>query len=228
MSFDFPETRGVLFDLDGTFADTAPDLADALNRTLRLHGRAPLAFETIRPHVSHGGMALIRLGFGNKTHHEDLESQRQDLLRFYQQDICRSTRLFDGMAEVLETLDSHGIFWGIVTNKPAWLTEPLIEKLGMARRAKSVVSGDTCPKAKPYPEPILHACTQMGVAPGRCVYVGDAERDIQAGRSAGTATVAALYGYLDAEDEVEAWQADAQIRDPRELLQLLNLPCAAA
>jgi len=224
MPLDRLPVRGVLFDLDGTFADTAPDLAEALNHTLRVHGRAPLPFDAIRAVVSHGGAALIRLGFGEPSDAVDHEPKRRTLLDFYQANICRHTRLFEGMHQVLEALEARAIPWGIVTNKPAWLTDPLMAALGMNSRAGSVVSGDTCANAKPHPEPILYACRQMGVPPERCLYVGDAARDIEAGRAAGATTVAALYGYLLPEDDVDAWCADACIRHPEELLALLGLP----
>ena len=137
----------MLFDLDGTFADTAEDLADALNETLELHGREPLPHASIRPVVSHGGIALIRLGFGIEPGATDFETKRQDLLRFYERNICRKTRLFQGLEDVLDRLDRHASPWGIVTNKPAGLTDPLMAALGMTGRAASIVSGDTCPNS---------------------------------------------------------------------------------
>ena len=227
MTPDFRNPRGVLFDLDGTLADTAPDLADALNHVLARHGREPLPFETIRAVVSHGGAALIRLGFAITPDSPDFDAKRQQLLDYYERNLCRRTRLFDGMDEVLATIEQHNIAWGIVTNKPAWLTDPLMSALGLESRARSIISGDTCGRSKPHPEPILCACDRMGIAPAACVYVGDAERDIASGRAAGTATVAALYGYLRAQDEPQQWMADAHIEAPRELLALLRLALPA-
>jgi phosphoglycolate phosphatase len=214
---------GVLFDLDGTFADTAGDLAFALNQTLARYRRPPLAFDTIRPFVSHGGAALVRLGFAMEPDDPGFEERRRYLLDVYRDNLCRETRLFDGLDTLLERLEQHRIPWGIVTNKPAWLTAPLMDALGMTPRAASIVSGDTCANRKPHPEPVLHACAQMAVDPGRCVYVGDAERDIAAGRAAGTPTVAALYGYLLPDDEPESWNADAAVTDPSDLAAVMGL-----
>lgn len=223
MTPDFSRVRGVLFDLDGTFADTAPDLADALNHTLQRHGHAPLPYEWIRPVVSHGGSALIRLGFGLSPEDPKFAVLKQDLLDYYEHNLCARTRLFDGMEEVLSALESRAIPWGIVTNKPAWLTDPLMAGLGLDRRAASIVSGDTCTNNKPHPEPILCACKDIGIDPEQSIYVGDAERDIIAGRAAGSVTVAALYGYLLQDDSPSDWNADAHIDAPVDLLGLLRL-----
>jgi phosphoglycolate phosphatase len=218
------EIKVVLFDLDGTFADTAPDLADALNRTLQLHGREPLSLEQIRPAVSHGGAALIRTGFGITPDHEQFESLRQDLLRFYQENLSRHTTLFPGMAELIEHLEQNGIRWGIVTNKPSWLTDPLMQQLGLDHRAACIVSGDTTSNSKPHPEPILHACQLAGGTPAECLYVGDAKRDIEAGNNAGTKTLVALFGYIGDDDQPSEWQADGEIKHPSDILAWLDLP----
>ena len=215
--------RAVLFDLDGTFADTAPDLAYALNETLRQFGARPLPFEAIRPHVSHGATALVRLGFGLEPGTAPFEARRQVLLDVYAANLCRGTRPFDGIPEVLDGLEANGMPWGIVTNKPAWLTDPLMAGLGLAERAGCIVSGDTTANRKPHPEPILHACARIGVAPTECVYVGDAERDIEAGRRAGTATLAATFGYLQDQEDPSLWGADALVDHPRGLLAWLGL-----
>jgi N-acetyl-D-muramate 6-phosphate phosphatase len=212
-----PAVRGLLFDLDGTFADTAPDLAAALNWALQCFGREPLPYERIRPQVSHGARALIRLGFG-----EEAEAPRQELLRYYRDNIARHTTLFPGMAEVLEALETAGLPWGIVTNKPAYLTEPLMQGLGLFERAGCIVSGDTTPNPKPHPEPILLACRRIATPPEHCLYVGDAARDIEAGRAAGTGTLAALFGYLDEQDRPESWGADGLVRSPAEILTWLG------
>ena len=214
--------KAVLFDLDGTFADTAPDLAYALNQTLIAWDQEPLAYEAIRPVVSHGGIALIRRGFGMEPEEEGFEERRQYLLDVYTRNICRETRLFTGMSELLEHLESRMIPWGIVTNKPAWLTDPLMLELQLTDRAACIVSGDTCEKNKPHPMPLLHASDQMDLAPRHCLYVGDAERDIQAGRSAGMKTATALWGYLEEIDDPSAWQADWDIKTPTEILGLLQ------
>lgn len=212
----------MLFDLDGTFADTAPDLARALNHTLARHGRAQLAFERIRPQVSHGGMALIRLGFEIEPEHPDFEGYRQELLDYYQQNLSRYTTLFPGIEELLLRLEEQHIPWGIVTNKPGWLTDPLMQQLGLSERAACIVSGDTTENRKPHPQPILHACRLLQVAPVDSIYVGDALRDIQAGSQAGSTTLTALFGYIGENDRPEEWGADGSIDHPLEVLDWLG------
>jgi len=215
------DIHAVLFDLDGTLADTAPDLAHALNRTLEHFGRSTLPFEEIRPVVSHGGIALIRRGFGMEPEDEGFEERRLHLLDVYLDNICTHTRLFPGMEEVLEQLCLRNMPWGIVTNKPAWLTAPLMQALPMPCEAQVIISGDTLPQRKPHPAPLLHAAERLDTDPAHCLYVGDAERDIEAGRAAGMTTACALFGYLQEEDRPEQWQADLQIHTPRDLLPLL-------
>ncbi len=214
--------QAVLFDLDGTLADTGPDLAFALNRTLEHFRREPLPYETIRPVVSHGGIALIKLGFQMQPESPGFEDRRRYLLDVYAANLCRETTLFPGMAAVLEHLEARGMPWGIVTNKPAWLTDPLIAAMQLQGRAGCVVSGDTCVNRKPHPEPILHACTLLDSPPAGTWYVGDAGRDMQAGKAAGCVTVGALYGYLHPEDPPECWQMDLTIDHPAALLELLD------
>lgn len=213
--------RTVLFDLDGTFADTAPDLAHALNTLLAEEGRAPLPFETIRPEVSHGSPGLLKVGFGLTDADPDFARLRQRLLDLYAQDICRHTRPFTGIPELLATLKARGINWGIVTNKPAFLTEPLLDRMQLSFLPACIVSGDTTPNRKPHPEPMLLACRQSGSEPVECLYVGDAERDIQAGHAAGMKTLIALFGYIGAQETPESWGADGLIRHPREVLDWL-------
>ena len=217
-----PRPQAVLFDLDGTLADTAPDLAFALNQTLRHFGRSALPFEAIRPVVSHGGSALIRLGFGIQPEEPGFEDRRQYLLEVYAQHLCRETRLFEGMPEVLDTLETQDIGWGVVTNKPAWLTDPLMAGLKLAARTPAIVSGDTCAHSKPHPEPILHACELLGRPASRCWYVGDAGRDMQAGRAAGCHTIGATFGYICPEDPIETWDSDLNIQRPLELIDLVR------
>jgi len=214
--------RAVLFDLDGTLADTAPDLAYALNRTLEHYQREPLPYATIRPVASHGAIALIRLGFDMPPETPGFEERRQFLLKVYAENLCRETRLFPGMAAVLEALETRGVPWGIVTNKPAWLTDPLVAAMQLQHRAACVVSGDTCTNRKPHPEPILHACAVVGCRPADTWYIGDAGRDMQAGRAAGCTTIAALYGYLHPDDSPERWSSDLAIQQPEVLLELLR------
>ena len=217
------DTQAVLFDLDGTFADTAPDLAHALNATLNHFNLPSLSLERIRPAVSHGGAALIRLGFGMEPDAPGFEERRQYLLQVYLDNICRQTRLFDGMEQLLDTLAAHRIPWGIVTNKPAWLTDPLMAALPMPHNSECIVSGDTCGRSKPHPEPILHACALLGAEPARTLYVGDAERDLVAGRAAGNITVCALFGYIQPQDQPEQWPADHYINHAADLLALIGL-----
>ncbi|MFZ5621226.1 MAG: HAD-IA family hydrolase [Pseudomonadota bacterium] len=215
--------RTVLFDLDGTLLDTAPDLAFALNETLREFGQAPLPYEAIRPVVSHGGIALIRLGFGLGPDDEGYHPRRRHLLDTYRTNIARATRPFAGMIEVLDTLERQGLNWGVVTNKPAWLTEPLLQEVGLFERAAVVVSGDTLDERKPHPAPMLLACERAGSQAHECLYVGDARRDIEAGRNAGMATLVALFGYIGDDDDPHGWGADALVERPEDILAWLGV-----
>ncbi len=210
--------RTVLFDLDGTLLDTAPDLADALNAVLAEQGRARLPFEQIRPVVSHGGIALIQLGFGLQRSDPGFEALRERLLAIYRDNLAVKTRLFTGMAELLHEIEQRGLNWGVVTNKPGWLTEPLLQALGLRERAACVVSGDTLDQRKPHPAPMLYACQLAGSRPDQCVYIGDAERDIEAGRNAGMLTLVALFGYIQPDEDAHAWAADAAVETPADIL----------
>lgn len=217
-----PDIDTILFDLDGTLADTAPDLADALNRLLHEHGRPPLSYGRVRGEVSHGARALIRLGFDLQPGDPGFDAHRNRFLELYRDRICDRTTLFPGMRAVLDGLHARGLSWGVVTNKPAAFTDLLIDRLGLADEAVCVVSGDTTANSKPHPEPILHACRLAGCLPAECLYVGDAERDIEAGRRAGTRTLTALFGYLRDHDDPLAWGADAAVRTPGEILTWLD------
>jgi len=210
--------RTVLFDLDGTLLDTAPDLAYALNRVLEEQGHSPLPFEKVRPWVSHGAQSLIRHGFGLGPEDAGFSSLRERLLAVYRENLATHTRLFPGMDAVLARIEAQGLNWGVVTNKPAWLTDPLMDALGLTPRAACIVSGDTTANSKPHPEPLLHACRQAGSAPGQCLYVGDAPRDIEAGRRAGLHTVVALFGYLGPGDNPGSWGADGSVSRPDDLI----------
>ncbi|OUR72385.1 phosphoglycolate phosphatase [Methylophaga sp. 41_12_T18] len=211
----------ILFDLDGTLADTAPDLAFALNTLLQEQGHSTLTYEAIRPVASHGSVALIKLGFNIGPEDDGYKALQQRFISLYQQNIARETRLFDGMEAVLAKLEANNISWGIVTNKPAFLTDPLVEKLALADRAACVVSGDTTAHSKPHPAPMLHACELINHAPEDCLYIGDAERDIQAGKNTNMRTMTARWGYLAPHDHPESWQADVIIDHPRDILQWL-------
>jgi len=214
--------RTVLFDLDGTLADTAPDLAYALNTLLTEEGRAPLPEAHIRPEVSHGSPGLLKVGFNMGPQDADYARLRSRLLEIYADNLCRQTRLFPGIDELLKALERQGINWGIVTNKPAFLTDPLVRQLSPAPAPACIVSGDTTTNRKPHPEPMLHACACAGSQPPQCLYVGDAERDIQAGKDAGMKTLVALFGYISASESPENWGADGMIRRPQEILEWLK------
>ncbi|OGI42299.1 MAG: phosphoglycolate phosphatase [Candidatus Muproteobacteria bacterium RBG_16_64_11] len=214
--------RTVLFDLDGTLADTAPDLAGALNALLVENGRQPLPYEAIRPQVSHGATALITLGFGLTAGAPGFEALRQRLLAIYQAGLCRETKLFPGMAAVLAGLRARGCNWGVVTNKPAFLTEPLMAALGLDAGAACIVSGDSTANRKPHPEPMLHACALAGSHPDQCLYVGDAERDVTAGKMAGMPTLVALFGYIGDNERPQDWGADGLVQTPAGILEWLN------
>jgi phosphoglycolate phosphatase len=216
----------LLLDLDGTLLDTAPDMGGALNLLRREHGFEPLPHSAIRPVVSHGAVRLVALGFPEATGNE-FERLRLRFLDLYAANLATGTRLFPGFDAVLSVLEERGIPWGIVTNKPAWLTDPLLAALGLAGRAACAVSGDTVAERKPHPLPLLHAASLIGVPSDRCVYVGDAERDIQAGRAAGMTAVVAAYGYLGADEDPLRWEPHGVVDAPLELLQWLGESRAA-
>lgn len=212
----------VLFDLDGTLADTAPDMAAALNALRAERNLAPLPFTVIRPEVSHGSPALLKLGFEIAPDAPSFPALRQRFLDLYRDRLCVETRLFAGVPEVLDALEEQQLAWGIVTNKPGWLTDPLLAALSLTERAACVVSGDTTPNRKPHPASLLHACRMTDSTADRCVYVGDAERDVQAAHAAGMATVVARYGYIGGHERPETWNADAIIETPTQLLNWLR------
>ena len=217
----------LLLDLDGTLLDTAPDMGGALNLLRVEAGREPLPLGSIRPVVSHGAMRLVSLGFPEATGAE-FERLRLRFLELYSQNLALRTELFPGIEPVLAELERLGLPWGVVTNKPGWLTDPLLAALGLDRRASCVVSGDTVAERKPHPLPLLHAAGLVGVAPADCVYVGDAERDIQAGRAAGMTTVVAAYGYISDDDDPAGWQPTGIIAEPGELLEWVGAAAANA
>lgn len=212
--------QAVLFDLDGTLVDTAPDMVAVLTRLQQDNGFEPLPYETARASVSNGAMGLIRLAFSML---DDAERGRlhQDYLERYEAAVCVGSTVFPGLAALLDRLDEHARPWGVVTNKPRRMTEPLLEMLGLHRRAACTVSGDTLPQRKPHPAPLLHACEMAGVPPAKTVYVGDAQRDIEAGQAAGMRTIAAAYGYITADDDPSRWQADRIAATPAELSRML-------
>lgn len=214
--------QAILFDLDGTLADTARDLGAALNRLLDDAGRPAVPYAAIRPVASHGARGLIELGFGLGRDDPRFEDLRQRFLAYYDEHFCDSTNLFEGINPLLEALQRQALPWGIVTNKPMRFTDRLVPTLGLAVAPGVVVSGDTVGVPKPDPRPMLHACSILGVAAETCWYVGDAERDIVAGRAAGMTTVLATYGYIADHERPQDWGADYTIAHPGELLHLLG------
>ena len=211
--------RGMLFDLDGTLADTAPDLAAAANAMRIARGIEALPLEVLRPVASQGARGLLRVAFKKSPDDEDYVALRDEFLSRYQDALVVHTRLFDGMPEVLDALEQRGLAWGIVTNKAERFTKPLAACLGLASRAAAIVSGDTTPFSKPHPGPLLHAAELLGLPPSECVYVGDDHRDIVAGRAAGMGTIAAAWGYC-AHSPPTQWEADIVLAHPRDLLTL--------
>jgi N-acetyl-D-muramate 6-phosphate phosphatase len=217
----------LFLDLDGTLLDTAPDMGGALNRLRAENGLEPLPAGVIRPVVSHGSARLVTLGFPDAVGAE-YERLRLRFLDLYSLNLAEHTCLFPGAAYLLEELERLELPWGIVTNKPGWLTDPLLEALDLGKRAACVVSGDTLPERKPHPLPLLHAAGVIGVAPARCVYAGDAERDVQAGRAAGMTTVVAAYGYISADDDPLSWLPSGMVSAPEQLLEWMGVTVARA
>ena len=221
----FPRTkiRAVLFDLDGTLADTAPDLARALNRVRAANQLAPMPAEMTRSFTSSGARGLLKVGFGLDPGAERYEALKTQFLDFYAAEICIDTRLFEGMAELLLRLDEARIPWGVVTNKAERYTFPVLQGLNLGERAACVVGGDTTARAKPHPDPLLHAAAALRLPAPACLYVGDDLRDVQAARAAGMRVLAAKYGYLGDGGPIESWKADAIIEHPRQVMDYLHI-----
>jgi phosphoglycolate phosphatase len=215
-----PAPKAVLFDFDGTFADTAPDMAFAANLLRNARGLASLPLADYRPHVSRGGRGMIGVAFGKTPDDADFVALRDEFLDVYEANLCQHTAFFDGMEETVATLESRGIAWGIVTNKAMRFTNPLMSRLGLDTRAHCVVSGDTTPHAKPHPAPLLHAANLLQLPAADCWYVGDDERDIIAAHAAGMVSVAAAYGYLG-ESDPATWAAAATIDHASGIVALL-------
>jgi phosphoglycolate phosphatase len=213
----------VLFDLDGTLADTAPDLARALNRVRAAQGLEPMAPETTRSYTSSGARGLLKVGFGLEPGDARYETLKLQFLDFYAAEICVDTRLFEGMAELLDQLDRERLPWGVVTNKAERFTIPVLQGLQLGERAACIVGGDTTARAKPHPDPLLYAAAALQLPPDACLYVGDDLRDVQAAHAAGMRVLAARYGYLGDGGSIESWQADAIIEHPLQVLEYVRL-----
>jgi len=214
------EFDAILFDLDGTLVDTAPDMVAVLMNMLRDEGRESISYELARSSVSNGSAGLVSLAFPGVSTDEH-ERLRLDYLDRYEAAVCVDSVLFPGLGLLLEILDANGLPWGVVTNKPGRMTAPLLAALGVSERAACMISGDSLPQRKPDPAPLLLACEKTGVQPGRTVYVGDASRDIEAGLAAGMHTIAAAYGYITDDDDPHTWQADRVAGDVQELTTML-------
>jgi phosphoglycolate phosphatase len=214
------EPQAIFFDLDGTLADTAPDLAGAANDMRVARKLAALPFETLRPVASAGARGLLGAALQITPEHAEYETHKQEFLQRYEARLTQASSLFEGIDAMLDALDERGILWGVVTNKVARFAVPLVKHFGLAHRSAATVCGDTTPHAKPHPAPLLKAAELADVAPVRCWYVGDDLRDVQAARAAGMGAVAAAYGYC--ETPPQSWQADQLIHSPSGLLQLLN------
>ena len=215
--------RAVLFDLDGTLIDSAPDLAGTGNDMRKARGLSPLAYEVFRPMVGAGARGMLGIALQVTPEDEGFLALREEFLSRYEARMSLETHVFEAMRPVLAKLQAGGVPWGIVTNKAERFTLPLVRTLSLHEHAAAVVGGDTTPHSKPHPAPLLEAARRMGVAPEACVYVGDDLRDVQAGRAAGMATVAAAWGYLGLGEPVTAWGADHVIESPGELLNLLGV-----
>lgn len=218
-----PRFAAVLFDLDGTLLDTAPDLGAAVNHVLQREGMAPLPDTVVRRIASDGALGLLKAGFGEEQlARMDTPALRQALLDYYAAHLYEGTRPYQGMPEFIAWLNAQGIRWGIVTNKPAFLTEPLMAQVAELPHCGVIVSADTLPVRKPHPDPMFYACAQLGVEPAECLYVGDHIRDIEAGRAAGMRTAIAGWGYMDPAEATAKWGADWSFDDVAALHQWLS------
>jgi len=213
--------HGVFFDLDGTLADTAPDLVAAANQLLTKRNLSPKPYEELRPRSSAGARGLILGAFGYSTDHPEFIPLRDEFFTYYENALLVHSTLFDGVDSLLDQLDLAKLPWGIVTNKSERFTHPLTEQMGLRQRAISTVSGDTTPHSKPHPEPILHAARLANIAPELSLYVGDDIRDVIAGKAAGMKTVAAAYGYCGCAEPPQEWGADYLVHSPLELLDII-------
>lgn len=219
----FPSPQAVLFDLDGTLIDSAPDLGAAADQMRTDRGLSSLPLAQYRPMAGAGARGMLGIAFGLTPEHPDFPALREEFFRNYEARMTQNTLAFDGVAPLIGRLVARGLPWGVVTNKAARFTEPLTRAMPLFASAGAVVSGDTTPHAKPHPAPLLEAARRLGLEPERCIYVGDDERDIVAGLAAGMGTVAATYGYLGREADTARWGAHARIDTPLQLLQLIGM-----
>jgi N-acetyl-D-muramate 6-phosphate phosphatase len=213
--------RAVLFDLDGTLIDSAPDLGAAADKMRTDRGMDALPLETYRPMAGAGARGMLKIAFDMTPEHQDFMTFREEFFANYEAALTAKTYAFEGVAELIDHLLARGWLWGVVTNKMARFTDPLVSAMPLFATAKAIVSGDTTPHAKPHPAPLLEAAQRLSLPPQACLYVGDDERDIIAGKAAGMPTVAANYGYLGEKNDISAWGADFCIDSPQQLLQLL-------
>ena len=221
MSKLFSPYEGIFFDLDGTLADTAPDLVAATNKLLVARNLTPKPYEFLRPYASAGARGLLEGAFGISPDHEDFVALRDEFFSNYEKALLVHSKLFDGIDHLLDQMDAASLPWGIITNKSERFTNPLTDLMGLRQRAVSTVSGDTTPYSKPHPEPILHAARISKIDPSKSIYVGDDIRDVLAGKAAGMKTVAAAYGYCGCKEPPEAWGADYIANNPLDLLQII-------
>lgn len=218
----FEGIRAVLFDLDGTLIDSAPDLGAAADKMRTSRGLPSLPLAVYRPMAGAGARGMLGIALGIGPEDPEFPALREEFFRHYEQRMTRTTHAFDGVAQLVAALTQRQLAWGVVTNKSMRFTGPLTTAMPLFSSAAAVVGGDSTPHAKPHPAPLLEAARQLGLPPASCVYVGDDERDILAGKAAGMRTVAAVYGYLGGKDDVTAWHADAHISSPMALLELLK------
>jgi 2-phosphoglycolate phosphatase len=217
----FENIQAVLFDLDGTLIDSAPDLGAAVDQMRVARGMTSLPLAHYRPMAGAGARGMIGLAFGFTPEHPEYDAMKEEFFRNYEACMTQRTFAFEGVVQMIDKLVAAQLPWGVVTNKSKRFAEPLTKAMPLFQTAAVVISGDTTPHAKPHPEPLLEAARRLGIAPTACVYVGDDERDIVAGHAAGMKTVAATYGYLGAQSDVQKWQAHANIQSPLELDDLL-------
>jgi phosphoglycolate phosphatase len=221
MSTDF-KLSCVLFDLDGTLVDTAPDLVSCLNKALTKHGFTVITSDKVKPFISFGAVAMVNASLKESASEELKATVVETMLDIYQNNIAEHSVFFEGILDTLDAIEAQGLKWGVVTNKRERFTDPLMAALNLTDRAACIISGDTTGNPKPHPEPMLAACKRADVIPQECVYIGDASHDIKAGKNAQMKTLAALYGYINADDTPETWGADALIKSPKQLTDWIN------